>query len=61
MDPFPLSPPFVLPPTPINTRELDFAGVYRVPAASLQTLGTTPEGKGAPDVELITKGIYIHV
>jgi hypothetical protein len=30
--------------------------VYRVPAASLKALGAAPEGKGAPDVELVTKG-----
>lgn len=40
----------------INYRELDWAGVYRVPAASLKALGTAPEGEGAPDVELVTKG-----
>lgn len=40
----------------LKNRELDFAGVYRVPAASLKALGTAPEGKGAPDVELVTKG-----
>lgn len=27
-----------------------------MPAASLKALGITPEGEGAPDVELVTKG-----
>lgn len=45
----------------MKRRELEFSGVYRVPAASLKALGNAPEGEGAPDVELVTKGARVGV